>query len=76
MEALIATHQWNDVHTLADAGWRATIAAALGRKSKAFADLERGYPGGGIPNYSWHDSILYEFLRDNPPFQEYIRPKG
>jgi len=58
-----------------EADWRATVAAALGDKVEALAALEQGYPGGSVPNYSWHGTILYELLRDYPPFQEYIRPK-
>jgi len=66
----------NHCGTNAEADWRATIAAARGEKAEALADLEQGYPGGSVPNYRWHRSILYEFMRDYPPFQEYIRPKG
>ncbi len=124
LDALIATHQWADVQTLAGsvltddstnvtamggralaaaesgdrAGalrfaakiadvqsrsgtnptqeWRAAIASALGDKAMALAELERGYPGGAVPNYSWHNTILYELMRDYAPFQEYIRSKG
>lgn len=56
--------------------WRATIAAALGQKAEALAHLEQGHPDGSVPDYRWHEDILYELLRDYPPFQEYIRPKG
>jgi hypothetical protein len=66
----------NQDGTIREADWRASVAAALGNKAEALAELERGYPGGGVPNYSWHNSILYELLRDYPPFQDYIRPKG
>jgi hypothetical protein len=55
--------------------WHAAIAAALGHKADALAYLQRGY-SGGLPDFSWHGSIVYELLRDYPPFQEYIRPKG
>ena len=55
--------------------WRATIAAAVGQKAEALAHLEQGHPDGSVPDYRWHDDILYELMRDYPPFQEYIRPK-
>ncbi|HMA02664.1 MAG TPA: serine/threonine-protein kinase, partial [Gemmatimonadaceae bacterium] len=71
---IVGGHTHGGINSEAD--WRATVAAALGGKAEALADLEQGYPGGSIPNYSWHDSILYELLRDYQPFQEYIRPKG
>ena len=56
--------------------WRATIAAAVGQKAEALAHLEQGHPDGSVPDYRWHEDILYELMRDYPPFQEYIRPKG
>jgi tetratricopeptide (TPR) repeat protein/TolB-like protein len=56
--------------------WRATISAALGDKAEAFAQLQQGYPRGAVRDYSWHGTIVYELLRDYPPFQEYIKPKG
>ena len=56
--------------------WHATVSAALGDKAGAFAHMQQGHPDGALPLYSWHDSILYELMRDYPPFLEYIRPKG
>lgn len=43
---------------------------------QALAHLQQGHPGGSVPNYSWHNDVLYEQLGDYPPFQEYIRQKG
>jgi hypothetical protein len=56
--------------------WHAIVFAALGNMAEAFAQPQEGLPGGALLDYSWHDSILYELMRDYPPFQEYIRPKG
>jgi hypothetical protein len=59
-----------------EADWRATVAAARGEMAEALAELEQGYPGGSIPNYHWHGTILYELMRDYPPFREYAKPRG
>lgn len=71
---IIGGHNHGGINSEAD--WRATVAAARGEMAEALADLEQGYPGGSVPNFHWHGTILYELIRNYPPFQEYIKPKG
>jgi len=57
-------------------GWRARIAAVLGDREQAVSLLretyERGFPFG---TWLLHERDL-DSLRNYPPFQEWIRPKG
>ena len=58
--------------------WQARIAASLGKIDEATALLREavgdGYLSvGAIPHKS---PLLWRVLRDHPPFQELIRPKG
>ena len=56
--------------------WRARIAASLGEIDKATA-LLREAVGEGWPVMAIHNRpLLSRVLRDHPPFQELIRPKG
>lgn len=69
--------------------WRARIAALLGEPQQAVtllrAALEQGLPVFGSMPFLWmsrtdlhwaHRDIDFESLRDYPPFQELMRPKG
>jgi hypothetical protein len=52
---------------------RAYIAAALGDKARAVSLLEfRAFTDITFDHYD----LIGEWLRDYPPFQQYIRPKG
>jgi DNA-binding SARP family transcriptional activator/TolB-like protein len=58
--------------------YRARIAAVLGEKEQAIALLQQDVDM--VPpqdRYLWvHRGIDFESLRDYPPFQEFMRPKG
>ncbi len=57
--------------------WRSGIAAALGDGENAVALLRQAWAEGREPfppGLSWW--VTFEPLRDYPPFQELIRPKG
>ena len=55
---------------------RAFIAAALGDRDAAVALLRTAF-GQGMTVGEWaHMEPALESLRDYPPFQELIRPKG
>jgi len=56
--------------------WRARIAALLGQRDEAAALLRRAF-GEGLGYGIWlHCDEDLESLRDYPPFQELVRPKG
>jgi tetratricopeptide (TPR) repeat protein len=56
--------------------WRAKIAAILGDREQAVSLLREAYEKGqGYGTRYLHDMDL-ESLRDYPPFEEWIRPKG
>jgi len=56
--------------------WRACVAALLGEKDEAVALLQRAF-SEGLGYGTWiHRDIDLESLRDYPPFQELMRPKG
>ncbi len=55
--------------------WQAMIAASLGEIDEATV-LLREAVGKGIPVVVIHRLIPLRVLRDHPPFQELIRPKG
>jgi tetratricopeptide (TPR) repeat protein len=57
--------------------WRSTIAAALGDRENAVTFWRQARLEGHVPllagDARW---VVFESLRDYPPFQELIRPKG
>jgi tetratricopeptide (TPR) repeat protein len=57
--------------------WRSMIAGALGDGENAVALFRQAFAGGaGYPgpwDYPW---IAFEPIRDYPPFQELVRPRG
>jgi tetratricopeptide (TPR) repeat protein len=56
--------------------WRACIAALLGDKDEAVALIQRAF-NEGLGYGIWiHRDIDFESLREYPPFQELMRPKG
>jgi tetratricopeptide (TPR) repeat protein len=60
----------------ANTEWQARIAAALGNREQA-VELERRAFNEGLPYSIWlHRYPEFESLRDYPPFQELMRPKG
>jgi len=56
--------------------WRGVIAGALGERDEAVRLLRQAFSEG--LEYGWYLTWYSEFLplRDYPPFQELIRPKG
>ncbi len=54
---------------------RARIAAVLGERDRAVALLREAFAQGQQFAWFWH-STYFESLRDYPPFQELMRPKG
>jgi tetratricopeptide (TPR) repeat protein len=56
--------------------WRACVAALLGDKDEAVALLQRAFSEGLGYGIWIHRDIDFESLRDYPPFQELMRPKG
>jgi tetratricopeptide (TPR) repeat protein len=58
------------------ARWRAKIAAILGDREQAVSFLREAYQKGqAFGLWLLHDMDL-DSLRDYPPFEEWIRPKG
>ena len=55
---------------------RARIAAALGERERAVALLQDAFAQGWEYSVWDHRSIDFESLRDYPPFQKLLRPKG
>jgi tetratricopeptide (TPR) repeat protein len=56
--------------------WRARIAALLGDEERAMTLLRQAFAQGSKFNLSVHRDMDLESLRDYPPFQELLRPKG
>jgi hypothetical protein len=56
--------------------WRACIAAHLGDKQKAVKLLKEAFNQGQNYGVYLHNDMELEPLRDYPPFQELIKPKG
>ncbi len=55
--------------------WQARIAAVLGERDRAVTLLQEARAQGHVDD--WHTPIIdFESLRDYPPFQEFMRPKG
>ncbi len=61
-------------------GWRtafrASIAAVLGERERAVALLQDALAQGSGYSVWIHRNIDFESVRDYPPFQELMRPKG
>ncbi len=55
---------------------RARIAAVLEDRDDAMDLLRRAIDQGVYDAYGLHRDIDFESLRDYPPFQELLRPKG
>jgi hypothetical protein len=56
--------------------WQACIAALLGEKERAMTLLHDAYTQGRAFTIWLHRDMDLEPLRDYPPFQELLRPKG
>jgi DNA-binding SARP family transcriptional activator/TolB-like protein len=66
--------------------WRAAIATQLGQRDRAVELLGEAWAGGlvdairasrkMITGPTLHSDLYFESLRDYPPFQELVRPKG
>jgi hypothetical protein len=56
--------------------WQGCIAAQLGERERAMTLLSEAYARGRIFTVSLHRDMDLEPLRDYPPFQEFMRPKG
>jgi len=56
--------------------WRARIAAALGEPDEAVRWLQEAFRQGIGLFGTLHTNPEFESLRDYPPFQEFMRPKG
>jgi tetratricopeptide (TPR) repeat protein len=56
--------------------WRAAIAAALGESDQAVQLLQDAFLEGSTVHRRVHREPAFESLRDYPPFQEFMRPKG
>jgi tetratricopeptide (TPR) repeat protein len=58
--------------------WRARIAALLGERERSVALLREAMADGAwlFYNLRAHTDMDLEPLRDYPPFQEFMRPKG
>ena len=58
--------------------WHAQIAASLGEIDEATAILQEAVSEGSMPVAEIHllTPLLSWALRDHPPFQELVRPKG
>jgi hypothetical protein len=56
--------------------WRSVIIGALGNHDEAVALIHQAFSEGR--EYMWWMPVTMEFsaLRDNPEFQELMRPKG
>lgn len=59
-----------------DVYWQACIAALLGERERAVALLREAYARGRPFSIFLHRDMDLEPLRDYPPFQEWIAPKG
>lgn len=56
--------------------YRARIAAVLGDRHGAVSLLQRAFAEGYRYNLGMHRDLDFESLRDYPPFEELLRPKG
>ena len=56
--------------------WRACIAALLGERHAAVALLREAFASGYPYSLVLHTDVDLESLRDYPPFQELLRPRG
>jgi hypothetical protein len=56
--------------------WRARIASLLGDRERAVALLREAFAQGREYGVYLHRDMDLEPLRDYPPFQELLRPKG
>ncbi len=58
--------------------WRARIAAVLGEHEQAIMLLRQAFADGCSHGEFWwlHTDVDFESLRDDPAFQELVRPKG
>jgi tetratricopeptide (TPR) repeat protein/predicted Ser/Thr protein kinase len=56
--------------------WRACIASLLGNKEEAVALLREAFSQGKHYGVGLHRDLDLESLRDYPPFQELLKPKG
>jgi tetratricopeptide (TPR) repeat protein len=59
-----------------DVYWQACIAALLGERERAMELLRDAYARGRAFTIFLHRDMDLEPLRDYPPFQEFIAPKG
>jgi len=59
-----------------DVYWQACIASLLGEREQAMAFLSEAYARGRAFSILLHRDMDLERLRDYPPFQEWIAPKG
>ena len=71
LEAIDRPYLWG-AHTW----WRAYIAAVLGDRDVAVELLREAHAQGRSYSVLLHRDIDFESLRDFPPFQEFLRPKG
>jgi tetratricopeptide (TPR) repeat protein len=71
LKALIKPYLFGE-HTY----WRACIASLFGEKAQAVSLLRESFAQGGSYGVDLHRDIDLEPLRDYPPFQELIKPKG
>jgi hypothetical protein len=55
---------------------QAAIAASLGEQEHAMALLRRAFQAGYAFSPDLHRNLDFDPIRDFPPFQEWIRPKG
>ncbi len=56
--------------------WRSRIAGALGDGEAAVSLTQQALAEGAYPPHVFHHLIEFEPVRDYPPFQEAMRPKG
>jgi tetratricopeptide (TPR) repeat protein len=56
--------------------WRACIASLLGEKEQAVALLRESFAQGREYGVYLHRDMDLQPLRDYPPFQEFLKPKG
>jgi tetratricopeptide (TPR) repeat protein len=56
--------------------WRTCIAAHLGERERAIELLRQAISQGWYYSVVFHRDLLLEPIRDYPPFQELIEPKG
>jgi hypothetical protein len=74
VDSVIASRTWSFWRG-APAGWRADIAALLGRREQALALLKQAFTEGYLVFAAHRDSNL-EALRGYPPFETLLKPKG